>query len=94
MIMASDFKGCLVEVEDVHSQDSLQGSILVVVTGLATGEDNSQRKFSQTFVLAKHNTGFFVINDILRFLDDKEPKSTLVADSGSSICISLVPYIY
>nr|GMD27399.1 putative G3BP-like protein [Ipomoea batatas] len=75
MIMASDFKGCLVEVEDVHSQDSLQGSILVVVTGLATGEDNSQRKFSQTFVLAKHNTGFFVINDILRFLDDKEPKS-------------------
>nr|GMD25683.1 putative G3BP-like protein [Ipomoea batatas] len=81
MIMASDFKGCLVEVEDVHSQDSLQGSILVVVTGLATGEDNSQRKFSQTFVLAKHNTGFFVINDILRFLDDKEPKSTLVADS-------------
>ncbi|XP_019170617.1 PREDICTED: putative G3BP-like protein [Ipomoea nil] len=81
MIMASNFKGCPVEVKDVHSQDSLQGSILVVVTGLATWKDNSRRKFSQTFVLAKHSTGFFVMNDILRFFDDKEPKSPLVADS-------------
>lgn len=92
MIKSSDFKDCLIEVEDIHSQDSLQGSILVVVTGCATGEDKLKRKFNQTFLLVKHKTGFFVMNDILRFVDDKEPKSPKVADSGSYI--TSVPYIY
>nr|GMD81675.1 putative G3BP-like protein [Ipomoea batatas] len=64
-----------VQVKSIHAQDSLQGSILLVVTGNLIGKNNEvTRNFSHTFLLARQERGFFVLNDILRFLD-KPPHS-------------------
>lgn len=95
MIMSSDYKDSQVQVESVYAQDSLQGSILLVVTGNMTGKDEVTRNFSHTFFLARQERGFFVLNDILRFVDkhpstheaatgsiDKVPDSPSANDSG------------
>ncbi|CAH9119780.1 unnamed protein product [Cuscuta europaea] len=70
MIMSSDFKDCFFEIEDIRTQDSLEGTILVVVTGVSIGKEKLRRKFSQTFILAKNETAFFVLNDILHFISE------------------------
>ncbi|CAH9072406.1 unnamed protein product [Cuscuta epithymum] len=58
MIMTSDFKDCFFEIEDIRTQDCLQGTIPVVVTGVSIGKEKLRRKFSQTFILAKNETSF------------------------------------
>ncbi|XP_057777312.1 nuclear transport factor 2-like isoform X2 [Salvia miltiorrhiza] len=66
-VMSSDYKYCSVEVKTTDAQESMEGGIIVAVTGCLTGKDNLKRNFSQTFFLAKQEKGFFVLNDILRF---------------------------
>nr|GLL43536.1 ras GTPase-activating protein-binding protein 1-like [Ipomoea trifida] len=71
-----------VQVKSIHAQDSLQGSILLVVTGNLIGKDNEvTRNFSHTFLLARQERGFFVLNDILRFLDKPPHSPPSVNDS-------------
>ncbi|XP_019180824.1 PREDICTED: ras GTPase-activating protein-binding protein 1-like [Ipomoea nil] len=76
MIMSSDYKDSEVQVKSIHAQDSLQGSILLVVTGNLIGKDEEvTRNFSHTFLLASQERGFFVLNDILRFVDTHPPST-------------------
>lgn len=37
-----------------------------MVTGFLIGEGEMKRSFTQTFFLAKHATGYFVLNDIFK----------------------------
>ncbi|KAJ6830792.1 putative G3BP-like protein [Iris pallida] len=58
------------EIESIDSQASYHDGVMIVVTGCLTGSDNSPRNFTQSFFLApQDNGGFFVLNDIFRFLD-------------------------
>ncbi|KZV22430.1 hypothetical protein F511_24757 [Dorcoceras hygrometricum] len=68
-IMSSDYKNCLFETEKVEVQESLEGGILIAVTGLLTLKDDSIKGFSQTFFLAKQEGGFFILNDILQIIN-------------------------
>lgn len=77
-IMSCTYKGCDAIVEAVHAQDSIMGSVIVVVTGTLTDKENFKRNFAQTFFLAPQETGgFYVRNDFLQFLDVDEPTATL-----------------
>lgn len=67
-IMSSDYKYCLFETETLEVQESLEGGILIAVTGLLTLKDDVIKGFSQTFFLAKQENGFFVLNDILQLV--------------------------
>lgn len=67
--MSSDYKYCSVEVKTTDAQESIEGGIIVAVTGFLTGKDDVKKNFSQTFFLAKQEKGFFVLNDILQFFD-------------------------
>lgn len=58
------------EIKKVNSQESHHGGVLVHVTGRLTKEDNVQRDFSQSFLLAPQETGYFVLNDILQYVDE------------------------
>ncbi|CAL9132209.1 unnamed protein product [Musa textilis] len=58
------------EIKKVNSQESHNGGVLVHVTGRLTREDNVQRDFSQSFFLAPQETGYFVLNDILQYVDE------------------------
>ncbi|KAK4430085.1 Nuclear transport factor 2 [Sesamum alatum] len=68
-IMSSDYKYCSAEINTTDAQASLEGGVIVAVTGSLTRKDNVKKNFSQTFFLAKQEKGFFVLNDILRFSD-------------------------
>nr|KJB10042.1 hypothetical protein B456_001G181600 [Gossypium raimondii]KJB10043.1 hypothetical protein B456_001G181600 [Gossypium raimondii] len=66
----------------INSLDSWNGGVLVMVSGSVKIKDfSSRRKFVQTFFLAPQEKGYFVLSDILQFIDDGEtsqlPASTL-----------------
>nr|CAH66639.1 OSIGBa0140A01.7 [Oryza sativa] len=56
------------EIKAVDAQESLGGGVTVLVTGHLTGSDDVRREFSQSFFLAPQEKGYFVLNDILRYV--------------------------
>ncbi|KAL6634293.1 hypothetical protein ACP70R_026964 [Stipagrostis hirtigluma subsp. patula] len=58
------------EIKTVDSQESLGGGVTVLVTGHLTGRGGVRREFSQSFFLAPQEKGYFVLNDIFRFVGD------------------------
>ncbi|KAJ8553021.1 hypothetical protein K7X08_020414 [Anisodus acutangulus] len=68
-----DFKA---EIQSVDSQESFNGGVLVLVTGYLTGEGNLIRNFSQTFFLAPQDRGYFVLNDMFRYVESVNQHDT------------------
>uniref|UniRef100_A0A5B6Z364 Putative G3BP-like protein isoform X2 n=2 Tax=Davidia involucrata TaxID=16924 RepID=A0A5B6Z364_DAVIN len=58
------------EIKSVDAQESFDGGVHVLVTGYLTGKDNVIRNFAQTFFLAPQDKGYFVLNDIFRYVED------------------------
>ncbi|XP_052152456.1 nuclear transport factor 2-like [Oryza glaberrima] len=56
------------EIKAVDAQESLGGGVTVLVTGHLTRSDDVRREFSQSFFLAPQEKGYFVLNDILRYV--------------------------
>ncbi|ONK58394.1 uncharacterized protein A4U43_C09F11880 [Asparagus officinalis] len=56
------------EIKTVDAQDSLNGGVIVLVTGYLTGIDLGRKNFTQTFFLAPQDKGYFVLNDIFRYV--------------------------
>lgn len=46
--------------------------MIVLVTGCLTGKDNLRRKFTQTFFLAPQDKGYFVLNDVFRYIEEND----------------------
>lgn len=65
------FEDCRVLVSQVDSQISANNGILVQVLGEMCNMDGPLQKFSQTFFLAPQINGYYVLNDIFRFLKDE-----------------------
>lgn len=63
-----EFKDCKVRVSNVDSQASYQ-NIVVQVIGEMSNNAQPHNKFVQTFVLAEQPNGYFVLNDIFRYID-------------------------
>ncbi|KAF9600910.1 hypothetical protein IFM89_013817 [Coptis chinensis] len=55
-----------------HSSDSYKGGVVVQVTRWLSVKDNVKRKFTQSFFLAPQDKGYFVLNDIFRYVDEYE----------------------
>ncbi|KAI1478988.1 hypothetical protein K445DRAFT_9761 [Daldinia sp. EC12] len=73
-----DFQDCKVRVSNVDSQASYD-NIVIQVIGETSNKAGDPKKFVQTFVLAQQPSGYFVLNDILRYIDeegDEEPAET------------------
>ncbi|PGH18968.1 hypothetical protein AJ80_04295 [Polytolypa hystricis UAMH7299] len=66
-----DFQDCKVRVLNVDSQASFL-NILVSVIGEISNKSLPPRKFVQTFVLAEQPNGYYVLNDIIRYLADED----------------------
>ncbi|KAI0443795.1 hypothetical protein F4803DRAFT_291795 [Xylaria telfairii] len=65
-----DFQNCKVRVSNVDSQASFE-NIVIQVIGETSNKAGNPKKFVQTFVLAQQPSGYFVLNDILRFIDEE-----------------------
>ncbi|XWS76059.1 hypothetical protein CRYUN_Cryun01aG0144900 [Craigia yunnanensis] len=78
------------EITTVDAQDSHNGGVLVLVTGCLTGKDKVKRKFTQSFFLAPQVKGYFVLNDVFRYIDDAKHQSGS-QDLINNIEVSLTP---
>lgn len=58
------------EIKSVDAQESYNGGVHVLVTGYLSGKDNMVQNFTQTFFLAPQEKGYFVLNDIFRYVED------------------------
>ncbi|KAI4273868.1 MAG: hypothetical protein LQ337_004335 [Flavoplaca oasis] len=66
-----DIQDCKVRVSNVDSQESFK-NIVVQVIGEMSNKAAPHRKFVQTFVLAEQPNGYFVLNDIFRYIEEEE----------------------
>ncbi|CAH2044083.1 unnamed protein product [Thlaspi arvense] len=71
-ILSLKYEEYTAEIETADAQESHERGVIVLVTGRLTGSDNVRKKFSQTFFLAPQDKGYFVLNDVFRFLEEKE----------------------
>lgn len=70
-----DLQNCKVRVSNVDSQASFE-NIVIQVIGETSSNAGDPKKFVQTFVLAQQPSGYFVLNDILRFIDEEGEEET------------------
>ncbi|KAH0463585.1 hypothetical protein IEQ34_008167 [Dendrobium chrysotoxum] len=62
-----------IEIKTANSLESLDGGVLVMVTGLVQVKDFiCRRKFVETFFLAPQEKGYFVLNDIFLLLEEEQ----------------------
>ncbi|CAN7125694.1 unnamed protein product [Brassica rapa subsp. narinosa] len=79
-IMSLKYEDYTAEIETADAQESYERGVIVLVTGCLTGSDNVRKRFSQTFFLAPQDKGYFVLNDVFRFLEEKD----VTAHSGTT----------
>ncbi|KAJ7953920.1 Ras GTPase-activating protein-binding protein 2-like [Quillaja saponaria] len=72
-IVSLNYKNFHVEILSADAQLSYKDGVMVVVTGSLTGEDNAKRMFTQAFFLAPQDKGYFVLNDVFRYIDEHKP---------------------
>ncbi|BEJ06815.1 hypothetical protein CcaverHIS641_0400840 [Cutaneotrichosporon cavernicola] len=70
---------CKVYINSIDSQSSANGGVIIQVLGEMSNANKPWRKFAQTFFLAEQPNGYFVLNDIFRYLkeeadEDEEPE--------------------
>ncbi|KAI5309524.1 hypothetical protein KEM55_003059 [Ascosphaera atra] len=70
-IRSLNFRSCKVRVLNVDAQGSFE-NILVIVIGEISNDGQPSRKFVQTFVLAQQPNGYYVLNDVFRYMKDEE----------------------
>ncbi|KAF4783696.1 NTF2 and RRM domain-containing protein [Colletotrichum scovillei] len=70
-IKSLDFQNSKVRITNVDSQASFD-NIVIQVIGESSIKSAEPKKFVQTFVLAPQPSGYFVVNDILRYINDEE----------------------
>lgn len=86
-----DIQDCKVRVLNVDSQESLK-NILVQVIGEMSNKAEPHRKFVQTFVLAEQPSGYYVLNDVFRYIIlDEEEFENGTAPTNDEAPSSVVP---
>jgi hypothetical protein len=90
MIESFGFKDCAVILSSVDSMESMNGGIVIQVLGELSNDGAPSQKFAQTFFLASlPPSGYFVLNNIFRYLkedidsdfEDGEPDSANEMDT-------------
>ncbi|KAG4171027.1 hypothetical protein ERO13_A12G183100v2 [Gossypium hirsutum] len=76
-VLSLNYEDYTAEIKTADAQDSFEKGVIVLVTGCLTGKDNVRRKFTQTFFLAPQDKGYFVLNDIFRYVEEKELQNSV-----------------
>ncbi|KAF5381285.1 hypothetical protein D9615_008358 [Tricholomella constricta] len=93
-ITSIGFQDCKVFIHSVDAQSSANGGIIIQVIGEMSNHGEPWRKFVQTFFLAEQPNGYFVLNDIFRFLKEEAVESddaSETADVEAPIVTEPVP---
>ncbi|KAF2438682.1 NTF2-like protein, partial [Karstenula rhodostoma CBS 690.94] len=84
-----DFHDTKVRVTNVDSQGS-DANIVIQVIGEISNKGQPHKRFAQTFVLAEQTNGYFVLNDIFRYLAE-EPEDEEEVQQDASAPAASVP---
>lgn len=84
-ICSMNYKNYKAEIQTADAQDSMENGVILLVTGYLTGMDKLRRRFTQTFFLAPQDVGYFVLNDVFRFMDEN------VLLDANTISVSGIP---
>jgi hypothetical protein len=80
-----DFKDTKVRVTNVDSQGS-DANIVIQVIGEISNQGQPHKRFVQTFVLAEQTNGYFVLNDIFRYLaEDPEEEDVQQEQTANGV---------
>ncbi|CAJ1833253.1 unnamed protein product [Sphenostylis stenocarpa] len=91
-ILSLNFKEFKAEIKTADAQKSYKEGVTVLVTGCLTGKDNMRRKFAQSFFLAPQDNGYFVLNDVFRYVEDHEPSELPpVSGDGDASAVTVTP---
>lgn len=60
------------EIKTADAQESHEKGVIVLVTGCLTKKDDVRRDFTQTFFLAPQDKGYYVLNDVFRYIEDND----------------------
>lgn len=82
-ITSIGFEDCKVFIHSVDAQSSANGGIILQVIGEMSNNAEPWRKFVQTFFLAEQPNGYFVLNDIFRFLKEESPEGDEASEAES-----------
>ncbi|KAL5746745.1 hypothetical protein ACOSP7_023716 [Xanthoceras sorbifolium] len=69
-ILSLNYEGYTAEIKTADAQESYEKGVIVLVTGCLTGKDNVRKKFTQSFFLAPQDKGYFVLNDVFRYVEE------------------------
>ncbi|KAH9922498.1 uncharacterized protein B0H18DRAFT_935306 [Fomitopsis serialis] len=83
-ITSIGFQDCKVFIHSVDAQSSANGGIIIQVIGEMSNQGEPWRKFVQTFFLAEQPNGYFVLNDIFRFLKEEAVEDDQATPSSPS----------
>ncbi|KAJ7185651.1 hypothetical protein C8R46DRAFT_1172266 [Mycena filopes] len=91
-ITAMGFQDCKVFIHSVDAQSSADGGIIIQVIGEMSNHSDPWRKFVQTFFLAEQTNGYFVLNDIFRFLKEETVESDDASEAADPEPVSVVEH--
>lgn len=78
-----EFKDTKVRVTNVDSQGS-DANIVIQVIGEISNQGQPHKRFVQTFVLAEQTNGYFVLNDIFRYLAEEPEEEELQQEQAAN----------
>ncbi|PSC67396.1 G3BP isoform X1 [Micractinium conductrix] len=87
LVMELGYEDTRTEIHTIDSQYSLGGGVVVQVTGVMQRPPGAKRPFVQTFFLAVQEKGYYVLNDIFRYL----PPMPAGAENGSAAATAASP---
>ncbi|CAM8991206.1 unnamed protein product [Rhodiola kirilowii] len=90
-ILSMGYNDYKAEIKTADAQKSHGDGVIVLVTGCLTGKNNLKRNFTQTFFLAPQDNGYFVLNDVCRYIEDASPLGTNHVNHTNDIPDQLAP---
>jgi len=86
------FQDCKVFIHSVDAQSSANGGITILVIGEMSNHNGPWRKFVQSFFLAEQPNGYFVLNDMFRFLKEETVEGDDASESeGAAAAPEVAP---
>ncbi|OQR88074.1 ras GTPase-activating protein-binding protein [Achlya hypogyna] len=79
VILGKNYMGTRVDLDNgsIDCHASQDGGVIVMVTGIIKLKNAAPTHFVQTFFLAVQPNGYFVLNDVLRFLEVSVPRNSV-----------------
>ncbi|KAI8937834.1 hypothetical protein NX059_005527 [Plenodomus lindquistii] len=85
-----EYKDTKVRVTNVDSQGS-DANIVIQVIGEISNQGQPHKRFVQTFVLAEQTNGYFVLNDIFRYLAEEPEEDEETQQDGANGVVEPAP---